>query len=289
LKRREEGKAVVLRLQETRGRPTHVGLDSATPIASVRELDGCERSIGDTLPTAEALPLRFRPFELRTVALRPAPPRLAAVKPESHPLVLSCDRRATSLHGGAAADLDGRGRSFPGEQWPAAVTVGPARLVLGPARSEAANALDCRGQTVSWAGSGERLVLLLAADTDADVWIEVGVRPMQVSVPCWTGPIGRWKGRRRGLKHERWDRPGTGFCKPARIAWVATHRHRRQAEDEPYESCYLFAFEIDLQPEDSAFTLPDAPAVHLFAASVIRGALPRLRPVSPWLNDIELS
>ncbi|MEZ5191096.1 MAG: glycoside hydrolase family 38 C-terminal domain-containing protein, partial [Nocardioides sp.] len=43
LKREEDGRAVVLRLQESAGRTTHVGLACAAPIASIRPLDGCER------------------------------------------------------------------------------------------------------------------------------------------------------------------------------------------------------------------------------------------------------
>lgn len=289
LKREEDGKAVVLRLQEAAGRTARAALDSAAPIASLRPLDGCERPLGGTRPAADTLPLELAPFELRTVALRLAPPVAPGPRPVSRPLPLAFDRRATSFHGGAPADLDGRGRSFPGELWPGEVAVGSARLALGAARAGAANALDCRGQTVTWEGAAGRLVLVAAADDDRRVAARLGERRLELEVPCWTGPIGRWKGWRRGLRHARWDRPGTGFAKRARVAWVAGHRHDRRGEDEPYECGYLFAYEIELEPGERSLTLPDDPSVHLFAAAVVSGAFPRVEPASPWMTDIELS
>ena len=289
LKREEEGRATVLRLQETRGRTVRVDLESATPIASVRLLDGCERPTDETRPAADCLPLELGPFELRTLGLRLAPPRTRSPAPASRSLPLPFDRCAVSSHGGAPADLDGRGRSFPGELWPPEVSVGAARSTLGPGRPEAANALDCRGQELTWSEDGGRLVLLLAADADTEAVLLAGERRVELDVPCWTGPIGRWKGWRRGLEHDRWDRPGTGFVKRARVAWVAGHRHDRHVADEPYESCYLFAYEIDLDPGDRSLTLPHSPSVHLFAATVVTGAFPRVETVSPWMTEIELS
>ena len=289
LKREEDGRAVVLRLQEARGRTVPVDLESATPIASVRPLDGCERPTGETRPVADSLPLELGRFELRTLGLRLAPPRTRSRTLASRSLPLPFDRCAVSFHGGPAADLDGHGRSFPGELWPGEVLVGGARSSLRPGRSGAANALDCRGQELTWGEEGGRLVLLVAADADTEVVLLAGERRVELEVPCWTGPIGRWKGWRRGLKHQRWDRPGTGFVKRDRVAWVAGHRHDRHAADEPYESCYLFAYEIDLEPEDRSLTLPHDPSVHLFAATVVTGAFPRVEAVSPWMTDVELS
>jgi alpha-mannosidase len=289
LKREEDGRATVLRLQEARGRTVRVDVESATPLASVRPLDGCERPTGETLPAADILPLELGRFELRTLGIRLAPPRTRSPTPASRSLSLPFDRCAVSFHGGPPADLDGNGRSFPGELWPPEVLVGAARATLRSGRSGAANALDCRGQELTWEEDGGRLVLLVAADTDTEVVLLAGQRPVRLEVPGWTGPIGRWKGWRRGLKHHRWGRPGTGFVQRARVAWIAGHRHDRQVADEPYESCYLFAYEIDLDPEDRSLTLPDDPSVHLFAATVVTGAFPRVEAVSPWMTEIDLS
>ncbi len=280
LKRAEDGDELVVRLQEAHGRTARrVRLSLPTPLAGAHRGDGRERPHVQLPPEDGDLVLDFLPFELRTILLAPQAPGRPLTPPAGRPLPLPFDRRATSRHGERPTDFDGAGRSYPGELWPGAVEVAGLELPLGPAGAGALNALAAAGQTLAWEEPALRLLLLAAsAGPDLDTEIRIGDRLVPWRVQRWTGPIGCFKGWRRGLRQRRWGRPGSGFLKRDAVAWVATHRHDRRLRDEPHELCYLFRYEFDLEPGERRLVLPREPRLRLFAAAVVLQGPP---PVTP--------
>ncbi len=280
LKKAEDDEALVVRLQETRGRRTRgVRVTLPQPIRRARAADGRERPHLELTPRDGELELDFLPFELRTLVLAPEPAAYALAPPRGRALALPYDHTATSLHGDRPIDFDGRGRSFPGELWPAVVAAGGVELPLAPAARGAHNAVACGGQQISWEEPAERLILLAAAvgDSREAEWVLGGRRERQ-RVPPWTGPIGCYKGWRSGLAGQRWAAPETGFVERTPVAWVAGHRHDGRLRDEPYEQAYLFRLELDLEAGDWSLRLPRDPAIRLFAAFLLTESHPRLVP-----------
>ncbi|MGH9465516.1 MAG: glycoside hydrolase family 38 C-terminal domain-containing protein, partial [Thermoanaerobaculia bacterium] len=280
LKKAEDDEALIVRLQETRGRTTRgVRLALPTALRSARATDGRERPHLEVPPRDGDLELDFLPFELRTLALAPEPTRHPLAPPSGRPQALPYDHPAVSFHGDRPIDFDGRGRSFPGELWPEAVVVGGVRVPLGPAAPGLANALACAGQELAWEEPAERLLLLLASAGGTRVAdLAVGGRRERARVPCWTGPIGCYKGWEEGLTGQRWAPPETGFVERVPVAWTAGHRHDGRLRDEPYEQAYLFRLELDLEAGDWSLRLPNDPAIRLFAALLLTESHPRLVP-----------
>jgi alpha-mannosidase len=274
LKQTEEGNDLVLRLQETQESPAEevrVALNS--PIAEAREVDGCERPLRTAAVEDGKLLTELGSFAPRTFALRPEVGPPVIKRPECQSLSLPFDVVATSFHGdGTGGDFDGRGRTYPGEQFPPSVSRGGVELRLGPALPGAANALACRGQALDLPpGSFNRLHLLAAAaDGDAMGTFDVDGRPVELRIQAYTGFIGRWKDWRRRPWGWRWSRSAAGFLKRDPIAWLTTHRHDRSGQDEPYVFCYLFHYSIELPVEARYVRLPEIPAIRLFAVTTAR-------------------
>lgn len=282
LKRAEDGEALVVRLQETRGRTTRgVRLALPTSIVAARAADGRERPHLEVSPRDGDLELDFLPWELRTFLLTPEPTRQPLGGPAGRALSLPYDHAATSFHGDRPVDFDGQGRSFPGELWPASVEVGGVVVPLGPGAPGGNNALICSGQELTWEEPAERLILLWASTgASREAELAVGGRRERFRVPSWSGPIGCFKASTAGLTGPRWAAPETGFVERTPVAWIAGHRHDGRLQDEPYEQAYLFRAELDLETGDWSLRLPDDPAIRLFAAFLLTESHPRLTPAS---------
>ncbi len=272
LKKAEEGDEMVIRLQETEGRPARgVELAFAAPLREAREVDGMERPRGPAVIRDGRLLVDLRPFQPRAFAVRLEPSPSGLEAPRSLPLPLPFDVVATSFHAPrTSGDFDGRGNTLPGELFPSRLTSGGVEFRLGPASPGRANALACRGQRLELPADEYRKLHLLAASTGGDRWgeFQIGDRSVEIRVQHYTGSIGRWKAWRRGLLGWAWARPGTGFLKRDPIAWVATHRHAPGVRDEPYVFCYLFRYVVALPRGGRSLRLPDEPGIRLFALSL---------------------
>jgi alpha-mannosidase len=51
------------------------------------------------------------------------------------------------------------------------------------------------------------------------------------------------------------------------VAWFATHHHDPAGANAPYDFSYLFAFHLGISEGAANLTLPDNPAVRIFAVS----------------------
>ncbi|MCZ6507862.1 MAG: hypothetical protein O7A04_07440, partial [Acidobacteria bacterium] len=291
LKKPEEGSGMVLRLQETGGRRLDpLRIKTPATVRQVTRLDGSEQEprAASPLPSSAVratssprgtpdepagagVELELGPYALRTLRLDLAPPATSPPRPRHEPLALPYDIRATSAQGEAGVPFGTDGHSLPAELWPSSLQVGAVPFTLGPATSQ--NALACAGQELRWRPDARRLYLLAASiDRRRTAVLELGKREVRLEVDRWDGIIGRWKGWRRGLKHLQWARPGGGFLRDHRIAWVATHRHDATGSDEPYEYGYLFRYYLDLEPGEEHLVLPATPEIVFFAATLETGA-----------------
>lgn len=274
LKKAEDGKDLILRLQETLGGfAGEVSLGLASPISEAREVDGCEKPVGAAVVDDGRLLTELGGFAPRAFALQLEACSVALEPPASRSLPLPFDVVATrSQHAdGGGAGFDASGNAYPAEQFPTELVCGGVRLRLGPNLPGAANALACRGQTLTLPPDDfNRLHLLAAAEGDKRGTIAVDDQPVELFVQSYSGVIARWKSWQRRPWGWCWSRSPAGFIKRDRIAWLATHRHDAQGRDEPYVFCYLFHYSVELPPGARFLRLPDAPGIRLFAATVAR-------------------
>ena len=126
----------------------------------------------------------------------------------------------------------------------------------------AANAISCAGQTLTVpAGTEHPHILCCSTAGDKEVTFLVDGKPVTVTVPDVRENVGSWdqvvRGRRPLLKRQE-------------IAHVFPHLHDSRGEETvlPYDFAYLFKFTL---PSGGALTLPDDPAILLFAVTAAAG------------------
>jgi alpha-mannosidase len=270
IKKAEEGDAVVVRLQETRGENAKgVTVGSASPVMAARELTGTEEDAGPAKVVDGALVVDMKPWQPCTFALTIQAPRSKLEAPVSRPLTLPYDLNVVSADGEmAAGDVDGRGRALPAELFPRELTVEGIRFVLGPSGKGEKNALFCRGQSLPLdaAGCNRLYVLACAAGADAEAEFAVDGKPVTLNVQSVTGLVGQWDSRVvDGKVIDDISKMTPAFVKRAPVAWIASHVHTKDGKNEPYVFGYLFKLRLDLPPGAKSLTLPKNETVRLFA------------------------
>jgi alpha-mannosidase len=293
LKRCEDGKGTLVRLQELEGRPATATLRGAA-IREARETDGLERPLGPLAPRNGRLELAFTPFQTRTLALTLDPPaRLEA--PRGQPLRLPYDVAAFSTN---ARRMDGAMEpyaSYPAEMFPSALAVGGVPFTLGPLEDGARNALACAGQTLALPAGTRRVHLLLAsAQADARATFTAGVRMENLDVPRWTGFLGSWDDRVfKGEVYEKTysvdndlERIAPAWFKEARPAWWASHRHAK-GQDDVYAYSYFFHATVDVPEGATTLLLPRDPGLRLFAATAASLDNLDARPLQRIFPDLD--
>ena len=294
LKRSEDGKTLVVRLQELRGLPAKVDLQAAGAIRNAKELDGVERPLGDLKTQKGLLNLAFTPYQLRTIGLDIDAPALLP-SPSAQPVSIPFDVAAFStngnrMEGGAMEPY----ASYPSEMIGDAVETGGIRFKMGPHGDGQNNALTCAGQALALPEGTLRAHLLVAATSD-DVKAEflAGDRATQIEVPRWTGYVGSWDNRvfkdevdeKTYSINNDLERLAPAFLKAGRPAWWASHRHAK-GQDDVYAYCYLFAIAVDIPAGAKTLTLPKDSRVKVFAVTAATLDNAGVRPLQPLFPDL---
>ncbi|MCE1205659.1 MAG: glycosyl hydrolase-related protein [Holophagaceae bacterium] len=294
VKRSEDGRAIVVRLQELHGAATRIDLQGAGAIRGAKALDGFERPLADLQPQKGRLALDFTPYQLRTLGLDlEAPARLAA--PAAQPLALPYDAAVFSTN---ADRMDGGAMepyaSYPAEMIGATVDAGGLRFNLGPRGDGQKNALTCAGQTLALPEGTRRVHLLVAATTGAvKADFLAGGKTTTLEIPRWTGFVGSWDNRVfKGEVDEKsysinndLERLAPAFLNAGRPAWWASHRHAK-GQDDVYAYSYLFQVAVDIPSGATSLTLPKDPRVKVFAVTAATLDNAGARPLQPLFPDL---
>ncbi|HWT03019.1 MAG TPA: glycoside hydrolase family 38 C-terminal domain-containing protein [Pyrinomonadaceae bacterium] len=309
LKRAEESDEVVVRLVELDGKKLDsVRVKLAGPIVAAREVNGQEQPVGRATVSNGELVTDFGPYQLRTFALKLAPPRVRLGVPQSRPLDLPYDLTASSPHDTkAAAGFDAAGNSLPAEMLPRELHYAGVRFNLAPATKP--NALVPRGQTINLpAGKYTRAYILAAsAEGDQRATFRAGERAVELTVPYASGFVGQWDNRQWLAKEVAVppsnppdpSAPKTrtdpyaemtgikpGFIKRTPLAWFASHRHTADGKSEAYAYSYLFAGVIELPPGARTLTLPNNDKIRILAVTVSDEG-EQVRPAHPLYDTLE--
>jgi alpha-mannosidase len=170
LKRAEDSDEIVIRVQELYGRTARTRIKLSGGIGAAREINAAEEPIGPFAPSGSELDVSLGPYQPRTFAVRmalasgPAAPAVAT----SVPLPFNLD--GISLDAARAdGNLDGKGLTIAGEQWPTELTVNGVRFALGSNRAGAANILIPAGERLPLPAGSPNRVYVLAAAVGGDV------------------------------------------------------------------------------------------------------------------------
>ena len=301
MKRAEDSNETVVRLVELNGRPqADVRVHLAARVLSAREINGQEQP----LPKPESpikiengdLVVSFTRYQLRSFALRLAPLNVGAVAAAGAPLNLPFDlAAATPPATPSTSGFDGQGDAYPAEMLPSSLVYAGVRFQLGsPATSDA---LTAHGQTVALPpGRYTRLYLLASAVGDQTADFTLGHQVTSLDIQNWMGLVGQWDYRDWTSLQVPSRRPGgrpyqaaiyaglnPGFIKRAPIAWFASHHHLADGTNATYSYSYLFAYELPIPAGARSLTLPNNPAIRIFAATAVAGDA-AVRPAAPLFD-----
>ncbi len=227
------------------------------------------------------------PYSLRAFALDlwQAGTKSAMQPPKSSPISLAFNvdvvtprpaEGASTTPTPSSEGFDSHGATLPAEMLPATMQTEGVTFNFGHAG--AANAVACKGQTISLpTGKFNRVYLLAAAsDGEAKVTFKVGDSATDLTVQDWSGYIGLTDNRIWKLAdqpefdhdwHARLNGLAPAYIRTDPVAWYSSHRHAANRSDEIYQYCYLFKYRIDLPANATTLTLPNEPRVKILAAS----------------------
>jgi alpha-mannosidase len=279
VKRAEDGKNVVVRLQELLGRAARTQLRTAFSITAAWEMNGVEKRIAPLQPEGKVLQLDFSPYQLRTVEVSLATPS-AVVSPSSVPLELDYDLDAISSDTNRAdGNFDGNGASYPAEILADNVQVGGVVYRLGSRVDGKKNALIANGQVVNLPVGYTRVYLLAAsAGGSTNDVLQMGDRQVAFNVASWSGFVGQWDNRvfagivpaATFAVFNDVVRLDPAYLRTDRVAWSGSHRHRAQDGDQPYAYTYLFSYAFELPSGVTTLTLPKDDRLRIFAIAVAK-------------------
>jgi alpha-mannosidase len=270
LKKAEDSDAIVVRLQETAGKPVkNVSLRFAAPVQFARELNGAEAPLGPAKIKHGALVVDMNTYQPRTFAITLRPASVTLTRPVSTPVALPFNADVvTSDANYKEGDFDGQGHSYPAELFPGKLRVDDIDFVFGTKADGAKNALRCQGQTINLPKTtGRKLYILAAAHGDTQGTFKFDGKPVHLTVQDFSGFIGQWDNHLRDGEGPVQDAFTQGYLKRQPVAWIGTHRHRTkpQTGNEAYTFCYLFKYSIDLPRGARRIILPQAPGIVIFA------------------------
>ena len=287
IKKAENGKDIVIRLQELVGKDIqNVEISMATKIVKAWEIDGQERLIGDAVLKNGRLVTEMKKFALRSFAIQVAPPAGVFAEPASVELPLAYDQDVVS---GAKNKKNGRfdskGISIPAELFPETLVVDGVQFNFGPKADGKNNVLTCKGQkiTLPKTGNFNHIYILAAALTDTAGTFKVGGTKYTLHVQSYHGNIGQFDNR-------TWDKSGRleglqkGFIKRDEVAWFATHLHR-DTLDIPYQYAYVFKYGLEAGPGSETLQLPDNESIKIFAVSLSDNPSDQLHLAQPLYDD----
>jgi alpha-mannosidase len=288
LKKAENGKDIIIRLQELFGKDAQkVEVSMAGKITSAYEVDGQERKISDATITNGKLVVDFTKYAMHSFAVQIESPAEKKVELSSVPILLTYDQDVVSSDKDKANGkfTDG-GYSYPAELFPDRMTVDGILFNLGSKIDGQNNVIACQGQKILLPKvvNYNKLYILAAATRDTTVTFRSGEIKKTFRVEGYTGKIGQSDLR-------TWDKYGRikgfepGFIKRDEVAFFTTHVHQDTA-NVPYQYGYVYKYSMDISPSGEFLQLPNNPAVKIFAISVADNPYDNIQPVQPLYDDL---
>ena len=284
LKQAELNEEIVIRVQELSGKDAKgVKLIFPAGILSAREVNGIEETIGQAVVENGQLVFNLKSYQPKTYAVTISKPVTFISKKTSQWLALNYDIDGISFDGNRTdGDFDGKGITYPAELWPSEIVSSDIVFKMGSVADGQKNFLSSSGQVINLPeGRYNTVYVLLASSTeDRTAEFKVDGKPVQVSIPYYSGNIGQWdkrdfsKGykqsvRINGVVHPRPIATIPAFIKHVPVGFVATHRHLGATnENEAYKFGYLFRIEIEIPDGAKTLQLPDNNEVKIAAITL---------------------
>lgn len=282
LKKAENSDEVVIRLQELAGKDAKgVEVSLAKRISSAREVNGAEEAMGPAEVRDGRLVADLTRYQPRAFALQLAAAETKLDPPACKSLPIPFDVDVVSLDSNRKDGAFGDdGYCLSGDLLPKEIVAEGIRFEIGPTADGQKNAMTCNGQTVALNSDGFDRLYLLAASAGDDTAAEFAVdgKPFPLSIQSYTGFVGQWDSRVIDGQDTAPDFPVAAFIKRDSVAWVGTHRHTANGDNDAYRFTYLYKYSIPLAKGAKKLTLPKSPSIRILAMTLASNPNENTRP-----------
>lgn len=255
MKKAEESDEIIVRLGEgAKKNVENFTLSLGNGIESAREVYASEEYLGEAKVVDGKLVTDFKPYEIKSFALKLKNSTYGGEKAASEPVKLEPDKCLITVQGNIG-DFE---YTVPYEITPDSFTFAGVDFRIN---KDGKTATVARGQKIAVDKDASKLVLLCnSTDGDKKVKFKAGNRNIEKTVPDAFERPARW---------DMYDFKETARIKKCKVAYEFTHCHRN-FRDATAKSMYFFAVEIDLNGE-TEITLPKDKDIVILAATQVKG------------------
>ncbi len=261
IKKAENGDGYIIRINEIYGTPYEgASVEFASPIESVKEVNGIEEEIGEGTFSGNKLVFSGKAFQPRTFKVTFKQKSLLTV-PANQPVELRYNALAlTSDEFNRAGNFDRQGNSLAAELMPEKIISDGVEFKI---QNDPAvfNYVRANGDTIllpQHHGENKLFLLVTSIQNDRKVTFLVDGKPYPVNVPYYSGFYGQWG----------WKGESEGYIKDATIGYIANHKHSANKGNDSYSFAYLYKVCLDIPEKASMLILPKDAGIALFAATL---------------------
>lgn len=254
VKKAENGKEIVVRLNEgANKRIDRFMLTLGNGIESAYEIYASEEFKNEATVTDGKLVCSFKPYEIKSFALKLKAPDFKAEKSESKALKLEFDKKIITKQN----EIGEFYTNIPYETVPEKVNACGACFEIC---KDGKNALTANGQKIAVSDGAKKLSILCASlkgDKCAEFLIDG--KSVKAKVYSMTERFARW---------DLYDFAETAYIKDGKIGYEATHAHSLSGKDITAKNLYFYVTEIETDGAKTV-TLPCDSDIVVIAASEV--------------------
>ncbi len=257
VKKAEEGDEIIVRLGEgTNKNIESFALSLGDGIESATEVYASEEYLGEANVVDGRLVTNFKPYEIKSFALKLKNSTINAEKAVSKPVDLKFNKNLITKQG----ELGDFKYTIPYEITPDCFTLGGVDFKIS--NDEKKNSVACDGQKLAVDSTATKVVLICSSvNGDKNAKFKVGNEAITKFIPDAFQRPARW---------DMYDFKETARIKNCKVAYEFTHSHNNY-EDATAKSMYFFAIELDANNK-TEITLPKDKDIVILAATQVIGA-----------------
>ena len=269
IKKAEDSDEIVIRLNEgTNHSVENFALTLGEGIESAREIYASEEYKADARVVDGELTTSFKPYEIRSFALKLKASSVSGNKAVCTPVSLNFDKSIITKQG-YAADFD---FTIPYEIIPEKIIANGKEFIID---KDGKNALVANGQSIPVSDTADRLVFLCASlDGDRDAEFVVDDNAVKVKINSCFERFAGW---------DLYDFGETAYIKSGKLGYEATHSHRN-GKDEIAKGLYFYIAELDVKGAKTVM-LPVDNQIVILSAAELSGVNAKL--AAPTYDEVE--
>ena len=254
IKKAENGDEIVVRLNEGANKSIEeFTLTFGAGIESAKEIYASEEYKASAIVKNGKLVCSFKPYEIKSFALKLKKPGISSKKAESKAVKLDYDKKFITKQN----EIGEFSYNIPFEITPDKVNSCGAEFTIC---KEEKNAVIANGQEIRLSSESEKLAILCASTNgDKEVEFKVGNNILRVKIYSMTERFARW---------DLYDFKETAYIKDGKLGYESTHAHSLSGKDLIAKGLYLYVAEIPTKDATSIVFPVDSDIVILAASEV---------------------